>query len=285
MRANNPIEAGLWELSSIWPGHTRPGLVLSIGTGYQRSPTHDLGKPQGFWYDRFMPRIVRAFMASPCLHGQNSWTSLLNRVDEGSRNDFLRLNLEFEGQEPALDDVSTIPWMGSLASSCHLDLAPYRDAIWASAFFFELTGQPRFEHGHFSCQGQIYCRFTDARPLIRAIRRIYPQLRLSLNGKPLCTFSHQDDMCPACGFFQQSIEFEVRHLDHTVNLTLDFDQDHQRHLASFPNSIQWLIDRQSRQGSLWSWHQVAKCMCSRSISKRKRGDKDDKIVKRQRSTL
>lgn len=106
LRANNPIEAGLWELSSIWPGHARPGLVLSVGTGYQGSPAHELGSGRGFWADSFMPRIVRAFLSSPCLHGQNSWKSLLNRVDEAARDDFFRLNLEFDEEEPALDDVT-----------------------------------------------------------------------------------------------------------------------------------------------------------------------------------
>lgn len=271
----------------IWPGHTRPGLVLSIGTGYQRSPVHDLDHPQGFWYDRFMPRIVRAFMASPCLHGQNSWTSLLNRVDEGSREDFLRLNLEFEGEEPALDDISSIPWMCDLASACHLDLAPYRDAIWASAFFFELSDLPRFERGHFSCQGHIYCRFADARPLVRAIRHIHPplRLRLSLNGQSLGPFSRVGDMCPTCGFFQQSIGFEVRHLDRVVTLALDFDPHHRRHLASFPNSVQWIVDRQHRHGSFRSWYQVAKCMCSTTLRKRQRDGTDDRMGKRQRRTL
>ncbi|KAK5086203.1 hypothetical protein LTR70_007448 [Exophiala xenobiotica] len=51
LRANNPIEAGLWELGSIWPGHARPGLVLSVGTGYQGSPAHELGGGQGVTSD------------------------------------------------------------------------------------------------------------------------------------------------------------------------------------------------------------------------------------------
>lgn len=224
-------------------------------------------------------------MASPCLHGQNSWTSLLNRVDEGSREDFFRLNLEFDGGEPALDDVSTMSWMRDVAWSCHLDLAPYRDAIWASAFFFELADLPKFDRGHFVCRGEIYCRFADARPLIRAMRGKYPRLRLILDSKPLCRFSRIEDMCPVCGLFRQSIEFEVRHLDRTIHLALEFDRDRHRHLASFPNSIQWIVDRQSHRGSFWSWHQVAKCQCLQSMSNRKRGCVDDRMVKRQRRTL
>ena len=147
LRANNPIEAGLWELDSIWPGHARPGLVLSVGTGYQGSPAHELGGRRGFWFDSFMPRIIRVFLSSPCLHGQNSWIPLLNRVDKAGQVDFFRLNLEFDEQEPALDDVAQLPWLCELTMNTTLNLIPYRNAIWASAFLFELIERPLLSRG------------------------------------------------------------------------------------------------------------------------------------------
>ena len=283
LRANNPIEAGLWELNSIWPGHARPGLVLSVGTGYQGSPAHELRTDQGFWFNSCMPRIVRAFLSSPCLHGQNSWTSLLNRVDEVSRDDFFRLNLEFEGAEPALDDVAQIPWLCDLTMTCAVDLTPYRNAIWASAFFYELVERPTLLRGYYTCHGIIYCGFQDARPLLQAIRRAYPGTKVMLDDKVLSNFGCDGDHCASCGFFHQRIEFEVRHLDTTVNLTLAFTKEMRRHCSSFPNTIQWIMDKQNRHGQLRSWHSVGSCPCPPPARKRHACSSGERASKRRKT--
>ncbi|KAK5081435.1 hypothetical protein LTR24_008241 [Lithohypha guttulata] len=283
LRANNPIEAGLWELDSIWPGHARPGLVLSVGTGYQGSPAHEPGGRRGFWYDSFMPRIIRAFLSSPCLHGQNSWISLLNRVDKAAQVDFFRLNLEFEEEEPALDDVAQIPWLCELTTNTTLNLIPYRNAIWASAFLFELIEQPLLSRSLYTCEGVIYCSFQDARPLLQAIRRAYTGPHIALDAKVLSRLGSDDDCCSGCGFFQSRVKFEVRHLDVTVDLSIAFEKETRRHISSFPNTVQWFVDKQTRDGQLRSWHSVAKCPCSGSDRKRKASWSGGSASKRARN--
>ncbi|KAK5093250.1 hypothetical protein LTS08_008949, partial [Lithohypha guttulata] len=283
LRANNPIEAGLWELDSIWPGHARPGLVLSVGTGYQGSPAHELGRRRGFWFDSFMPRIIRAFLSSPCLHGQNSWISLLNRVDKAAQVDFFRLNLEFEEEEPALDDVAQVPWLCELTMNTTLNLTPYRNAIWASAFLFELIEQPLLSRGLYTCEGVIYCSFQDARPLLQAIHRAYTGPHIALDAKVLSRLGRDDDCCSGCGFFQSRVKFEVRHLDITVDLSIVFEKETRRHISSFPNTVQWFVDKQTRDGQLRSWHSVAKCPCSGSDRKRKASWSGGSASKRARN--
>lgn len=296
MKANNPIEAGLWQLSSIWPGHARPGLVLSVGTGYQDAPAHELATSTAqtgvwtntcfaardssevprshsswlhwFWCNSFVPRIFRAFYSSPCLHGQNSWKALLNRVDEHSRGDFFRLNLEFLGQEPPLDDSNQLSRLSDLASNCTLDLRAYRDAIWASAFFYELVELPQLYHGYYTCRGMIYCTFQDARPLLQAIRRAYPLPKLMLGDTIITEFGAERDCCSTCGLLRQRVEFEIRHLTTTVNLSLGYEPGLRRHLSSFPNTIQWIIDRQSKYGQFKAWDSVAKHPCCGTSRKR-----------------
>lgn len=268
LRANNPTEAGIWELSSIWPDHARPGLVLSVGTGHRHSPVHELGKDQGIWYNWFMPRMLRAIWASPCVHGEKSWRALLNRLDERARANFFRLNLEFEGQEPGLADTERIPDLCRAATQCTVDLEPYRDAIWASAFVYELTEPPRLFCGYYICIGVIYCTFPDARPLVQAIRRAYPQPDIMLNEKKISDFGTAKDHCPGCGFFEQRVEFEVRHLTATVDLSLKFGQRSRRHLSSFPNTVEWIVDKQTKHGRLRSWGSVARCSCHTRTRKR-----------------
>lgn len=261
LRANNPTEAGLWELNSIWPGHARPGLVLSVGTGHRYSPIHELGKDHGIWSNWFMPRMLRAIWASPCVHGEKSWRALLNRLDERARANFFRLNLEFEGQEPGLADTKKVPDLYQAAMNCTLDLEPYRDAIWASAFIYELTESPRLCYGHYVCTGMIYCTFPDARPLLQAIRRAYPQPSIMLNDKKMSDFGTGQDYCAGCGCFGKRVEFEVRHLTAVVNLTLAFAQKSRRHLSSFPNTVEWIVNKQTKHGRLRSWSTVSQCPC------------------------
>src|SRR3954470_21120211 len=79
MRANNPTEAALWELGCVWPDHPNPHLVLSVGTGYQNLSVNELGPYRGIWLDGFLLRILRAFLSSPSLDGESSWSALLNR--------------------------------------------------------------------------------------------------------------------------------------------------------------------------------------------------------------
>lgn len=269
LRANNPTEAGLWELDSIWPGHTRPGLVLSVGTGHRHSPVHELGKDHSIWHNWFMPRMLRAIWASPCVHGEKSWRALLNRLDERARPNFFRLNLEFDGQEPGLADTEKIPELCEAAMNCSLDLEPHRDAIWASAFIYELTEPPRLFCGYYICTGMIYCTFPDARPLLQAIRRAYPQPGLMLNEKIISEFGRREDHCPGCGCFAQQVEFEVRHLTTIVNLTLAFTKTSRRHLSSFPNTVEWIVDKQTKHGRLRSWSSVARCSCQTYARKRR----------------
>lgn len=268
LRANNPTEAGLWELGAIWPEHTRPGLVLSVGTGHRHSPVHELGKDQGIWYNWLMPRLLRAIWASPCVHGEKSWRALLNRLDERARANCFRLNLEFEGQEPGLADTKKIPELCQAALDCALDLEPHRDAIWASAFFYEVTEPPRLFCGYYVCVGVIYCTFPDARPLLQAIRRAYPQPSIVLNEKRIADFGTKEDHCPSCGFFAQRVEFEVRHLTAVVALTLAFAPRSRRHLSSFPNTMQWIVDKQTKHGRLRSWNEVGRCSCHAYARKR-----------------
>ena len=141
IRLNNPSPAALWELCCIWPEHTLPHLFLSVGTGYQKPTAHELGPYRGIWLDGFVPRILRAFLSSPSLDAENSWLALENGLDDGSKERFFRLTLEFEGKLAALDDVSQIPLLLQVASDTCLNFDEIGRALWASRFFFEFLSE------------------------------------------------------------------------------------------------------------------------------------------------
>lgn len=222
MRANNPTEAGLWELSVIWPSQPEPSLVLSIGTGFAQAPAHELLRSRGFWLDGFMPRILRAFLSSPCLHGQNSWLALLNRLDAETKKKFLRMNVEFEEQEPALDDTSQFPRLRALALQTKLDYSDYRNKIWATSFFFELTSSPRYVRGLYRCDSVVGSRFNDARPLLTAITKRYGSAAIVLDGSIVQALDI-DLCCRDCGCLRMSIQFDVHRLDDQLAIKLRCD--------------------------------------------------------------
>ncbi|KAK5094383.1 hypothetical protein LTS08_008602 [Lithohypha guttulata] len=281
LRANNPSEQALWELSAIWPGHARPSLVLSVGTGYHDTPPHKLAT-QSAWRSRGMPRIVRSFMMSPCLHGQNSWKALLNRLDHSARKSFIRLNLEFEDEEPALDNAAEIPSLRARAESCYIDVVLSQTSIWASAFFFELTGRPQLFCGYYICHGVILCKFEDARQLLRAIRKAYPLHQLAVGTQGLVEFGTAGDYCGECGLFQQRIRLETKTLLTPVDVALHYDTHTRRHLSSFPNSIEWFVARQSASGEFRTWESVMRCACKRTSRKRRVTWTSSSIPKRRR---
>ncbi|KAK5188064.1 hypothetical protein LTR92_011765 [Exophiala xenobiotica] len=132
--ANKPTDAALWELNCIWPETNGPHLVLSVGTGCQKSLSHELGPYRGVWLDGFIPRILRAFLSSPSLDAESSWMALWNRLDANTRERYHRLSCEFNGELSDLDDSSQIPRLIHMTKSSTVDYDTLKCKLWASRF-------------------------------------------------------------------------------------------------------------------------------------------------------
>lgn len=245
MRANNPTEAGLWELAVLWPTCARPALVVSVGTGSQRSPVHELEPPRGRWRDGFVSRILRAFLSSPCLHGQNSWLALMNRLDAETRSSFLRLNVEFDGAEPALDDTEHMADLRRLARHTAVDVGLYRDRIWASSFFFELVQPPTLQRGLYLCHGLLRSRFDDARPVLQAITRSGADVHVEVDRNVFVKLGRLDHCCRHCGSLALPIHFDVRRLEDAVNIVLAWGDSRRYPVSGSPHPMQWFVDAQN----------------------------------------
>ncbi|KAK5080184.1 hypothetical protein LTS08_008758 [Lithohypha guttulata] len=283
MRANNPTEAGLWELAMIWPENPQPNLVLSVGTGFAKAPTHELLQRRGFWLDGFMPRILGAFLASPCLHGQNSWLALLNRLDNDSREAFVRLNIEFESEEPALDDTKQLPLLHDLARNSKIDYIPLRNKLWALSFFFEITALPKFGSGSYTCYGVVRSRFDDVRPVLTAICRQYNNLSIAVDGCPEIELS-TEQCCAQCGSLRFPVQFDVKRLEDTMDIVLRFEEGIRHSICGLPTSTRRVIDLQKAwfgdHTSTWSLSADECCVKTR---KRKNTTDDRGAAKRSKT--
>ena len=259
MRANNPTDPALWELTCIWPDHPRPNLVLSVGTGYREAATNDPKSDQGTFYDGFIIRSIRAFLASPCLDGERAWLNILNRLDDSDRNRYFRLRYRFQNEPAALDDASQVSSLRHLVADFPLSLEKEFKALWASRFFLELLAEPLYSRGQYCCRAMIICRFSDARPLIQAIRRASSSPRLVMGTSVFTDFSNNDHCCTKCGYFQREIEFDVRQLDTVITMSLAFDEGDRSSLASFPKPVNWFIERQKKSGKWSRWRNASEC--------------------------
>ncbi|KAK1083181.1 hypothetical protein LTR33_003426 [Friedmanniomyces endolithicus] len=66
--------------------------------------------------DGFIPRLCRSFLTS--LEGKLTWRHLLNHLEKDAEHRYFRLNVQFGGQEPRLDDIAEI---NKLSQDVNLD--------------------------------------------------------------------------------------------------------------------------------------------------------------------
>ena len=268
MRANNPTEIGLWELRKIWPTSSKPAVVVSIGTGSGTSPPICKDLPHNrIFYDGFLARAYRAFMSSPSLDGQSSWLALLNRLDETEKDDYYRLNLNFNDTEPLMDDVGQMP---ALQHQVHVQYATSIQrilALWASRFFFELDKRPRYSCGYYVCSGMILCRFQNARALVATISKSYKQVKFVLRQTRSLGSLKALSCCETCGIFQLLVDFEVSRMYERIEIGLSLGDGRSCHISGFPNSMHWFVEQQSFSPN--TLRTATLCSCNRRRKRRR----------------
>jgi hypothetical protein len=100
---NNPLISALRETEALFPLVDEPDFVVSLGTG-EPKPDQELsnGTRPDKWRHGAFPRLCRLF-----------WEKMRDRkVSQAFQGHprYHRLNLEFEGVEPKLDDTQSIPY-------------------------------------------------------------------------------------------------------------------------------------------------------------------------------
>jgi len=253
LKHNNPTVIGLWESRCIWPNISKPDVVLSLGTGSECSSQSPVS-PNWFFDnsfvrllngDNFVPRLWKTFMIS--LDGEEAWNALWNSLDDKAREDFIRLNIEFPGRLPAIDDVEAIDTLSRMVYVQHQgspNITKTLTALLVSCFFFELDGLPEYENGLFKCRGSIRCR-SRSTEIIRALLRIQPDGLELFNGfKSLGFFPSEDDICSACSLYKRPVWFSVQSLSEIINLYVRWNIQETRSLSALPQPISWFVEMQ-----------------------------------------
>jgi hypothetical protein len=179
---NNPFNIALQEVEALFPTATEPSLVVSLGTGSSRASDNiaQIARPgnavQGgfiswlldLWRDGFISRIFH--IALLAMDPEKPWKEVLkcrHKAGKEKKGEFFRFTIEFDGQEPSLDDTSKMQELKEYATaaiSTSSELDRLARCMIAELFFFELDPNmvpERDETGQFSCVGYILCRLRS----------------------------------------------------------------------------------------------------------------------------
>lgn len=249
---NNPIHLALWEQDAIWSREKKePDIVLSLGTGYRRAPESESESPrkQSFFRTRCVPRLFRSFLNF--FVGETRWQELLMSLAPGVRSRYHRMNIEFFGDEPELDDLQAMPNMLQQAKFQALsndDVRNCADNMLASLFYIKLNGLPTFDRDLFVCRGQILCRLGPShqalRPLAARMYEASSHFYLAFDQKLPCLDEEDLNSLQYGAPFCCNIIFKVVSLDDFVDIKIDGITKRPRRISNCPYKITTLIKDQ-----------------------------------------
>ncbi|TKA52200.1 hypothetical protein B0A55_13006, partial [Friedmanniomyces simplex] len=116
-------------------------------------------RPEGPTSEPLVWQAGRATSAAPGLFTPLVLPGLGTFQDEkDAEHRYFRLNVQFGGQEPRLDDIGAMEKLSQDVNLSKNDqqLTEIKLALLASSFFFELKRAPKFDaSGFYICQGEI----------------------------------------------------------------------------------------------------------------------------------
>ena len=243
---NNPIKIALWESLQINPTISKPDIVVSLGTGTRAAPSPKTSSFRHVIFDGFIPRLWRSYMSS--LDGQTIWQDFINRIEDGYRADYIRLNVRMVGtREPAIDDIASMDELREIVRAQPRSIQQCRDTIFAllvSSFYFELSSAPMYTQGRYHCQGVIRCRLEGS-ATVQVLSRIHEgSLVFVTVSENLGQYCGEEDLCWSCGQYRKQIDLSVRHPTETITLYLESISQGRRKISAFPQTVHWFMERQ-----------------------------------------
>lgn len=237
---NNPSDISLWEAKFLWPSKIVPDVALSLGTGTSSKKLQKLSRAP--W------RLWNSFMRT--IDTEESYKRFKNSLPAALRSRFHRLNLQFQGNEPRLDDVTSIPslklQMPESLCSDYNNICAVTDALVASMFYFELDDPPKYQRGQFHASGFVSCRLN-----LSAKGRSNLQNRLAdsdswflVQGRPVpCVTVILSSNPP----FRCRLTYSVDTLDDAVAISIRGITKTTRYISGFPTTTQALLNLQQLQ--------------------------------------
>jgi hypothetical protein len=228
---NNPELWARSEVSALFPHCQEPDFVVSLGTGEPGPGNYDVSTEDR----RKQGMLSRGWN----LIWEKSRDRAVRRAASLIKPASYRLNIEFDGDEPRLDDTSSIP---KLVSKVETDAAlrPKIDAVArcmvASLFYFELDPLLRVcDSDKYMLTGKILCSVRQNDPALKALlaKLTASGGRFAVNGSPIVgSFLGKD------GNFH--VRVDVQTFD-KLAITLELDEAGACNISGSPFSVQKLV--------------------------------------------
>ena len=214
-----------------------PDFVISLGTGESKPNQHlPTASPCNGWKNGAFQRLCRLF-----------WEKIKDKnVKQAfhAHPRYHRLNIQFDGEEPRLDDAQSIPSIKAIAqedkslSGIITNVARY---MIASLFYFELDSIPQRSEGKYIGTGHILCsiRYSDPGFKLLFDRLSRSSAQFWVNGFPVI------DVDGACfdgsGNFRKKVNLDT---DDRFAIALKQDSSKPCNISGSPFSITKLISLQ-----------------------------------------
>ena len=237
LRHNNPVNIAQWEAGIIWPQSTVMDMVLSMGTGTSPSTVSSTCG----WRGRCLARLYRCFMS--LMDGQSAWQELQNYLPDEKKANYFRLNVVFDGQEPALDDLQEMRLLkehgNRIKNENELEIA---ESLVAKQFYFELESAPCLIGGRYQCRGYLRCRFSDKQQTTLLNYILSRSGAFTLGDREIAIL--QRPLMFPNGDFRHDLQFLVNSLDEEFAIFLTGINMKSRVISGFPTTATSLMRNQ-----------------------------------------
>lgn len=255
------------EASVIWPNAGKQDLLLSVGTGSLLKLFDSESQCARVLRDSTIPRLVRAFMASPSMDAEQGFFETLNFLPSQMQAATHRLDHVFSGRLPRLDEVDKIEKLAEEKFS--VPDALVRTILAAGFLFFELDHIPALKQGSLLCHGSILCKGTIPRAVFKQLNNEFPDTYFQTqNGQPLGRLD-EDDGCIDCGYYRKKVKFSLSSREESFTIVIKGTSTNQK-IGGFPASVKELLasqqalnrfGREDHSDAVWPPQRV--CFCQR----------------------
>jgi hypothetical protein len=234
---NDPVVSALFTVATLWPHIEQPDFILSLGTGEPKLPQTLPGGNAStvsrngtflrlcrlFWEKMRDGKVRQALQAQPRYH---------------------RLNVQFNGNEPCMDDVQAMPelklkvdedtWLSAKIDSLVRHLI-------ASLFYFELDAVPHRYGQRYLGNGHILCSIKTQDPAFPALMERLKSSGFRIDG---CLDSQAiDESCfDQNGNFRKPVTLNT---EGGFAITLSQQTSESCHISGSPFSVEKLVKLQN----------------------------------------
>ncbi|KAJ0134526.1 hypothetical protein HZ326_22416 [Fusarium oxysporum f. sp. albedinis] len=202
---NDPLISALTAAAKAFPLLEEPDFIVSLGTGEPKP--HDeipITNSRNTWKNGALPRLFRLVI-------EKMRDKKLRQAFQGHPR-YHRLNVQFDGDEPRLDDVHRIPELRYKAEqdqSISKQIDSVARCFVASLFYFELDSLPRQIGGKYRGKGRILCSIQQNDPAFSLLfsRLSQSSAQFWIDGWP--EVGHAKENFDSDGNFRKTVELNT----------------------------------------------------------------------------